>query len=126
MTRTTVIIIFLCFADLVLIGKHFMGQPTLADQRLADEQWRAVAIAPLEEDRFLVSVRYSKGDIRTYMLTVTDPAQKDALLKAAGAMKKGRSLNGKARFGRAGLQNDSDMQFDFRDAPEANPKETSP
>jgi hypothetical protein len=60
------------------------------------------------------------------MLTVTDPAQKDALLKAAGAMKKGRVLNGKARFGRAGLQNDSDMQIDFRDAPEANPKETSP
>jgi hypothetical protein len=125
MTRTALVIIFFCFADLVLIGKHYMGQPTLPDQRLMEEPWRLLAVTPLVQDRFLLSVRYGKGDIRTYILTLTDPSQKDALLKAAAAMKQGRVLNGRAGHGRAGLQDDNGMEFGFSEAP-VTPKETQP
>lgn len=122
MTRTSATIVALFFVGLILTGWHYAGSPALPDERLATEQWRVLAVAQLEEDRFLVSVGYANSDIRTYRLSIHDPAQRDEFLKAVQAMRKGRSLVGKARKGRAGLPNDSSMDFQFGDAPEAGPK----
>jgi hypothetical protein len=125
-TKTTALIFAMSYATLVLISLHFAGIPALPDERLAADEWRVLAVAPLDNDQFLVSVRYRAGDIRTYRLTITDPRQRDEFLRAIQAQKKGRALNGKAARGRAGQIGDDAMGFSFRNVPDLQPKETSP
>lgn len=126
MTRTAATIVMLAFAGVLLIGLHYAGSPAMPDQRLAEEQWRVLAVAQLDDDRFLVAVRYSGGDIRTYRLSIHDPAQRDEFLKVQQAMRKGCSMMGRAGHGRAGLATDDAMQFGFTDAPDLQPKKARP
>ncbi len=119
------------------------GIPAHADGRLAAEQWRLLSVATLPDNVFIVTIRYgcaspggqasSEGgvrperagsptsceDIRTYRLVLSDGQQRDQFLQAAGALKKGKALMGRARKGRAGQLNDSEMQFDFTEVPQA-------
>lgn len=110
----------------LLVWQHFMGMSALPDARLAEEAWRVLSVAPIADDQFLLSVKYPGGDIRTYRLAMSDPKARDAFLEAAQAMKKGRQLSGRAGHSRAGLPNDSSMEFSFRDLPDIAPKGTSP
>ncbi len=95
------------------------GIPAHADGRLAAEQWRLLSVAVLPGDTFIVTLRFQPDDVRTYRLVLPDGQQRDQFLQAAGALKKGRALMGKAHKGRAGLLNDSEMQFDFVEVPQA-------
>ena len=126
-TDKRVAVLIAAFAALTLIKILGIGAglPALADSRLAAEPWHLIAVTRLDQDIFLLSVRYYGGDIRTYSLNITDPSERDAFLKAQQAMKKGRSMNGKARHGRAGLQNDDGMDFGFTDTPVTDPKPRS-
>lgn len=120
--RLAVSMAIVLVAVLVLFFQHFAGTPAMPDGRLAAEPWRVLAVAPLAENRFLVSVRYAAGDIRTYELKITDPRERDEFLKAGQSLKKGRALVGRAARSRAGLINDSDMGFSFGEVPDADPK----
>lgn len=102
------------------------GKPADPDGRLAGEEFRLLAVAPLAQDRFLVSVLYGEDDIRTYRIELKSNEAKERFLKAAGAMKKGRVMMGRAKRGRAGLIAADDMDFSFTEAPEAAPKGPSP
>ena len=112
-----------CLFALAPIFQEEAGHPADADARLSIDPWRALAISPLADSSFLVSVLYQTGEIRTYRLALTSQEAKDRFLKAASALKKGRVLIGRAKRGRAGLMNDDAMDFDFTDAPETEPKE---
>jgi hypothetical protein len=98
------------------------GTPANADGRLAREQWRLLSVAPLPDNVFIVSVVYPPNDVRTYRLSLANQGDRDAFLKAAQGLKRGRFLIGKAKRGRAGLIDDAEMNFSFADAPEASPK----
>ncbi len=102
------------------------GIPAHADGRLASEQWRLLAVAPLPDDIFVVTVRYQPDDIRTYRLVLPEGREREKFLQAGQAIKKGKALAGKARRGRAGLLNDGDMTFDFAEVPQATKEGTSP
>jgi hypothetical protein len=104
--------------------QHAFGIPADPDGRLSGEAWRVLAVAPLDQDRFLVSVRYNAGDIRTYQLHIAEPDQRDQFLKAAKGLKKGKPMVGHALRPRAGLTDDGEMGFQFNDAPLADPKGT--
>jgi hypothetical protein len=104
-------------AALFLAFQQAAGLPAAPDGRLSDEQWRVLAVAPLDNDRFLVSVGYDAGDIRTYRLHIAGQQQRDQFLKAQQALKKGKLIVGHANRSRAGLADDEDMGFQFADAP---------
>lgn len=101
------------------------GTPADPDGRLHAEQWRPISIAALADSRFLVSVLYRAGDIRTYRLAFNSPEAKDRFLKAQGDLKKGKVLWGRAAHGRAGQISDDDMGFEMSEAP-LEPKGPSP
>lgn len=126
MTRMAAIIVFLIFVGLILVGWRIAGAPTKADGRMASEPWRLLSIAPLGDDRFLISAGYISGDIRTYLLNLRDPRQRDIILKAMGDLKMGKRVMGRAQHGRAGLMADDQMDFSFTDAPDLQPKDPSP
>jgi hypothetical protein len=109
-------------AGLFIAFQRDAGLPAAPDGRLSGEPWRVLAVSPLDGDRFLVSVRYDAGDIRTYRLHIADSGQRDAFLKAQQGLKKGKAMVGRAQHSRAGLADDGDMGFSFSDAPEAEPK----
>ncbi len=123
--RIAVVAMALVLAGLIPLFQDAAGIPAGADQRLSTEPWRLLSVAPLAENRFLIGVRYASGALRSYDLNLADPGQRDTFLKAAGALKKGRVINGHAKHGRAGLLNDGDMDFGFSDAPESEPKHSS-
>ncbi len=110
---------------LIAVLQHFAGISALPDGRLATEPWRALAVTTLEDDLFLLSVRYAGGDIRTYRLQLSSPEARDEMLKAEQGAKKGKTMTGRAHRGRAGLADDSDMGFEFFEAPESDPKNAS-
>ncbi len=114
----------LALAGLFVAFQQAAGTPAAPDGRLSGEQWRVLAVSALDGDRFLVSVRYNAGDIRTYRLHITEPAERDEFLKAEQALKKGKIMVGRAERSRAGLADDGDMRFQFSDAPQADPKNT--
>ncbi len=95
------------------------GIPAHADGRLAAEPWHLLSVAVLPGDTFIVTLRFQPDDIRTYRLVLPDGQQRDQFLQAQQSLKKGRALMGRARKGRAGLLNDSEMQFDFTEVPQA-------
>ncbi len=101
------------------------GIPAHADGRLAAEQWRLLSVAVLPGDTFIVTLRFQPDDIRTYRLVLPDGQQRDQFLQAQASLKKGRALMGRARKGRAGQLNDSEMQFDFSEAPQVQKEEAS-
>jgi hypothetical protein len=109
-------------AGLFIAFQREAGLPAAPDGRLSGEPWRVLAVSPLEGDRFLVSVRYDAGDVRTYRLHISEPSERDEFLKAQQGLKKGKALAGRAQHSRAGLADDSDMGFSFSDAPETDPK----
>jgi len=111
-------------AGLFIAFQRDAGIPAAPDGRLSGEPWRVLAVAPLDGDRFLVSVRYDAGDIRTYRLHISEPGERDEFLKAQQGLKKGKALVGRAQHSRAGLADDGDMGFHFTDAPETDPKGT--
>jgi len=119
--RTGVALGAVVIAGLFVAFQQAAGTP---DGRLSGEPWRVLAVSALDGDRFLVSVRYNAGDIRTYRLHITEPAERDEFLKAEQALKKGKLMVGRAERPRAGLADDGDMHFQFADAPEADPKNT--
>ncbi len=123
--RAGVVVMAAVLAALVPGFGHEAGAPTEAGERLAQEQWRVLSIAPLADDRFLVSVLYQAGDVRTYRLTLSSPEARDRFLKAGQDLKHGKVMNGKAKHGRAGLMNDDSMGIEFGEAPEAEPKPSS-
>jgi len=110
---------------LATVSQHFAGLPASPDGRLALEQWRVLSVAPLEDDRFLVAVRFANGDLRAYAMAIKAPQQRDEFLKAAQGIRKGRSIVGRAARIRAGEIDDGGMGFNFNDAPEADPKARS-
>lgn len=115
----------LAVIGLIALWTEFQGMAGVAaqgDARLSREPWLVISVAQLVDDEFLLSVRYAGGDIRTYDLIVTDQAEKDKFLKAQQSAKKGLRLLGKAKHPRAGLVNDGDMDFDFSEAAEIEPK----
>jgi hypothetical protein len=120
--RAAIIIWALCALTAGLIMQHAAGTPAMPDGRLAAEQWRLLAVAPVADSRFILTVRYSEGDIRSYDLNITDPGQRDEFLKAQQALKKGHAMRGQAKHGRAGLLHDDDMGFSFGDVPDQAPK----
>src|SRR5262249_33404874 len=69
-------------AALFVAFQQAAGLPAVPDGRLSGEQWRVLAVSALDGDRFLVSVRYSAGDIRTYRMHIADQQQRDEFLKA--------------------------------------------
>ncbi len=101
------------------------GIPAHADGRLAAEQWKLLAVAPLPDNVFIVILRFADDDIRTYRLVLPSGQQRDKFLEAQRGLKAGKMMMGKARKGRAGLMSDSEMDFDFVEAPQAT-KEGSP
>jgi hypothetical protein len=109
-------------AGLFVAFQQAAGLPAAPDGRLSGEPWRVLAVSPLDGDRFLVSVRYDAGDVRTYRLHIAEPGERDEFLKAEQALKKGKTMVGRAQHSRAGLADDSGMGFQFSDAPEADPK----
>ncbi len=101
------------------------GIPAHADGRLAGEPWRLLAVVVLPGDVFVVTLRFQPDDVRTYRLTLPDGQQRDQFLQAAAGLKKGKALMGRARRGRAGRLDDSEMGFDFVEVPQAT-KEGTP
>src|SRR5437763_11674277 len=69
-------------AGLFLAFQQAAGLPAVPDGRLSGEQWRVLAVSALDGDRFLVSVRYNAGDVRTYQLHIVEPGERDEFLKA--------------------------------------------
>ncbi len=114
-----------CLFALVPIFQASDGIPAHADGRLAAEQWRLLAIAQLPDSVFIVTLRFGSDDIKTYRLVLPDGRERDKFLQAQQSIKQGRALMGKAGRGRAGLLDDSEMQFDFTEVPQAA-KEGSP
>ena len=121
--RTGVALGAAVIAGLFLAFQQAAGLPAAPDGRLSGEEWRVLAVSPLEGDRFLVSVRYDAGDIRTYRLHITEQQERDEFLKAQQGLKKGKLLVGRATRSRAGLADDDDMGFQFADAPQRDLKE---
>ncbi len=115
-----------CLFSLVPIFQASDGIPAHADGRLAAEQWRLLAVAPLPDSVFIVTLLFHPDDIRTYRLTLPNGQQRDKFLEAQRSIKQGKTLMGKARRGRAGLLDDSEMQFDFTEAPQATKEGQSP
>ena len=109
-------------AGLFVAFQREAGLPASPDGRLSGEPWRVLAVSPLVGDRYLVSVRYDAGDVRTYRLHISEPGERDEFLKAEQGLKKGKALVGRAQRSRAGLADDSEMGFYFTDAPETDPK----
>ncbi len=101
------------------------GIPAHADGRLAAEQWKLLGVAPLPDNVFIVTLKFAGDDIRTYRLVLPSGQQRDKFLEAQRGLKAGKTMMGKARKGRAGLMDDSEMDFDFVEAPQAT-KEGSP
>jgi hypothetical protein len=121
--RSGVSISAVAIAGLFLAFQQAAGLPAAPDGRLSGEQWRVLAVSALDSDRFLVSVRYAAGDIRTYQLHISKPGERDEFLKAQQSLKKGKLLVGRAIRSRAGLTDDDDMGFQFADAPQQDLKE---
>src|SRR6478672_3492702 len=84
-------------AGLFLAFQQAAGIPAAPDGRLSGEQWRVLAISPLDGDQFL---------------------------RAQQGLKKGKPMVGRAARSRAGLADDDDMGFEFADAPQADLKDT--
>ncbi len=101
------------------------GIPAHADGRLAAEQWKLLGVAPLPDNVFIVTLRFADDDIRTYRLVLPSGQQRDKFLEAQRGLKAGKTMMGKARKGRAGLMDDSEMDFDLVEVPQAT-KEGSP
>jgi hypothetical protein len=120
--RTGVAVAAAAVAGLFAAFQAAAGLPAAPDGRLSGEPWRVLAVSTLDGDRFLVSVRYDAGDVRTYRLHIAEPRERDEFLKAAESLKKGRPMAGRAQYSRAGLTDDGEMNFQFNDAPEADPK----
>lgn len=113
----------LSVAALWLQFQASVGLPADADARLTQEQWRVIAIAPIAQDTFLVSVAYPGNDIRTYRLVITDSGEKDKFLQTAQKARKGLMMLGQASHARAGQTNDGGMDFEFGEAAEVTPKQ---
>ncbi len=126
--RPALAVIFLAVSLFVLapVFQSADGIPAHADGRLASEQWRLLAVAALPGGVFVITLRFQPDDIRTYRLTLPDGQERDKFLQAQQALKKGRALTGKARRGRAGRLDDSEMGFDFVEVPQATKEGTPP
>ncbi len=114
----------ICLFSLVPIFQASDGIPAHADGRLAAEQWRLLAVAPLPDSVFIVTLKFGSDDIKTYRLVLPDGRERDKFLQAQQSIKQGKTLTGKARRGRAGLLDDSEMQFDFTEAPQVQKEQT--
>ncbi len=123
---TAVTLMAVCLFALVPIFQASDGIPAHADGRLASEQWRVLAVAPLPDNVFIVTLKFAGDDIRTYRLALPDGRERDKLLQAQQSIKQGKALMGKARRGRAGLLDDSEMQFDFTEAPQVTKEGQTP
>src|SRR5262245_41948215 len=94
--RTGVALSAVVIGSLFAAFQQAAGVPAAPDGRLAAEEWRVLAVSPLDGDRFLVSVRYNAGDIRTYRLHIANQEERDEFLKAQQSLKKGKLLVGRA------------------------------
>lgn len=97
------------------------GVPAGADSRLAAEPFKVLSVAQVSQDGFLIGVKFPNGDIRSYLLSLPEPDQKDKFLKAQQSIKRGIGIVGRARHPRAGQASDGGMDFGFS-TPESEAK----
>lgn len=93
------------------------GRPSPADARLAAEQWRVLAIAPVSANDFLVSALYANGDIVTYLLDLSDGEQRERMRQAQDSVRNGWVILGQAKRPPVGVS-DGGMEFGFSEAPQ--------